>query len=325
MPELRKDYVLEKYVIIATERGKRPDDFKKKSKSTEAESHSYDNSIKKECFFCPGNEHSTPPEITRANDKETGNWLIRVFNNKFPAVSESGTKELRTDNTFYSFADAVGKHEVIVETNKHNEQFHSLKASHITKILEMYVERINALKKDNAYVLVFKNSGKEAGTSLEHSHSQLIATNIIPPVVSEKEKAAEKFKEKHGYCPYCSIIESEKGSLRAIMETKSVVSFCPYASSMPFEAVVMPKKHMLSLTELGKDELEEVAKHLKLITSKLAMLGASYNFYIHDGIKSLHLQITVVSRLSKLAGFELGSGININVVSPERAAEYYRS
>ena len=228
MAELRKDYILDKYVIISLTRGKRPHQFAKEKKK---------HNIKID-FFAPGNELMTPAEIGRREDHN--GWYIRWFENKFPAVMKEGDYTLKTDNTFFTFAGAVGRHEVIVESPKLEDELADLSINHIKELFEVYRERINELRKKEGikYVVVFKNHLGPAGTSIAHTHSQIIAYNIIPTNVQEKiNLCTSKDKDLYG-----EIIEIEKNSDRAVFENDSFVSFTPYASRFPMEIWVFPKK-----------------------------------------------------------------------------------
>jgi UDPglucose--hexose-1-phosphate uridylyltransferase len=312
MPELRKDYILDRFVIIATERSKRPHQFLKQP----------DKSAANICYFCPGHEQDTPKEIHRI--ERDGAWIMRVFDNKFSAVSSQGDPIIRTDNTFYTFAEGVGKHEVIVETSDHAMQLADLSAQDIRELIKLYTLRVVELSKLPAvrYVCVFKNSGPEAGCSIPHSHSQIIAVNLIPPVVLEKESASSRYQR----CPYCSIIQSEKDSLRRIFVDEYIACFAPYASRFPFEAIILPRRHIRHPSELSALELDSLSRCLKLVLVKLKEMNAPYNMYLHYGLDKLHLQMTIAPRMpgSVWAGFELSSEIIINPVTPESAAEFYR-
>ncbi|MBW2995617.1 galactose-1-phosphate uridylyltransferase [Candidatus Woesearchaeota archaeon] len=309
MNELRKDYVLDRWVVIATGRGKRPHQFASKKEDKKIEV----------CFFCPGNESMTPPEIDRV--EKNGSWVIRVFPNKFPAATAEGDPHVKTDNNFYSYASAYGYHEVLVESPSHEDEFGDLGIDRIVNILKMYNKRIKELSKKDGirYVLVFKNQGREAGTSLVHTHTQIIALNKIPTLV---EREAEATKDE---CKYCEVIESEKGSLRRIMEN-SFVSFAPYASRFPLEAWIFPKRHVTCLDDLNKDELQDLAQQLKLILKKLEDINAPYNFFLHyaPAGDDLHFHIEIAPRLAIWAGLEIGGDIEINIMAPEDAAKFYR-
>lgn len=309
MKEIRKDYLLERYCIISEKRGKRPHDFKRKTEINKGID-----------YFSPENEKLTPKETYRVGKKT---WQVRVFPNKFSAVDKKGQKDFETHNKYYKFATAVGFHEVIVETRSKTKMLADLSENHVVKVLETYSQRIETLEKKKGikYVTVFKNKGGEAGTSILHSHSQLVAYNQIPPIV--KEKVEKSTKEN---CKYCEIIEKEKNSERKILETKNIASFTPYCSIEPYHAIIFPKRHVKKLSELNEEEKKDIAKALIKILGKLKELNASYNLVLHYSPRKedLHLQIEIIPRLAIWGGFELGTGTYIISVSPENAAKYYR-
>lgn len=337
MPELRKDYILEQWAIIATERGKRPDEFRHSPQKQQQGQYGEEGkqqqvpNDQKGCFFCPGNEHTTPPEITRVkregknrNGRDEAEWLIRVFPNKFPAVVAEGNPTIETHNHYFTFASAYGYHEVIVETPEHNKQLADLPEEHIAKILGVYRERIHVLsaKQHMQYVQVFKNYGREAGTSIQHAHSQIIACNAPPKRLQEKCHAIKN----DNHCPYCDIILAEKNSYRAVFENNGAVCFTPYASRFPFEIWLFPKRHVCTLDDLSPEEINDLAALLKKILQKLQQIEASYNMtlsYAPSGT-NLHLHIEIMPRLTTWAGFELGTETIINPVTPEDAAKFYR-
>ncbi|MBR9691999.1 galactose-1-phosphate uridylyltransferase [Candidatus Woesearchaeota archaeon] len=310
--ELRKDYILDRYVIVSTARGKRPQQFKQKETKENNKTN----------FFAPGNEKLTPPEIGRIGTKNK--WKIRWFPNKFAAVNLEGDPIIKTDNSYFTFASAYGYHEVIVETPRIDKQLWDLPAKHIKEILGVYSNRIEELsKKDNIhYVSVFKNHGKAGGTSLIHSHSQIIAYNKWPNLIKDKIEAIKRYD----HCPYCDIINIEKGSHRRCFENKNFIAFTPYASRFHFEIWVFPKEHIRNITEMDDNKLMDLAEILKKILKKLKKLNAPYNmelFYSPDN-EHLHFHIEISPRLAIWAGFELLTDDTINSVSPEQAAEFYR-
>ena len=311
MNELRKDYFIDRFVIIAEGRGKRPEQFKQ-------EEHP-DEKIDK-CFFCPGNEKTTPTEIGRIPDN--GSWKMRWFPNKFPAVAEEGNPEFKTDNIFFTYGAAFGVHEVIVETPDHNKKLWDLNEEDVFQLLKIYKERIEELskKKGVKYVSVFKNHGSEAGTSIVHTHSQIVAYNIIPPLVNQELEAYKKFKK----CPFCDVINIERNSDRRVHENEQAVAFCPYASRFPFEVWLMPKAHVSSITDLDEAQLKGLVELLRKILVKLKELNAPYNYYLHYHVEDFHFHIEVTPRIAKWAGFELSTNTYINIMSPEKAAEFYR-
>jgi len=308
MGELRKDYILDRWVIIATERGKRPHQFVSEDKDEKPEVD----------FFARGNEDKTPPEMFR-HDDDNGEWSLRVFPNKFPAVKAEGNYNIETHNKFYTFAAAFGDHEVLVETPD-DRQLWDLSVDEIKRTLDGYVEVYNRLKEKEGvkYVQIFKNHGKKAGTSIVHSHSQIIAYNVVPGVVVEEVEA----NKANGSCAYCEIIEREKGSDRRCFENDNFVAFTPYASRFPFEIMVFPKAHLKTLEECNLDALAEI---MKKILEKLKSLNASFNYMLHYAPtgEDLHFHIEILPRLSTWAGFEF-NGTIINAMPPEEAAKYYR-
>lgn len=310
--ELRKDYILDRWVFLAEERKKRPRELKKEEKIEEI----------KECFFCPGKEHLTPPEIGRI--EENGKWKIRWFPNKYPAVKEEGNAVIKTDNDFFTFSDAYGSHEVIVECPEHKKQLWDLSVEHLKKILYVYKERINSLlnKQNIKYVLIFKNHGREGGTSLLHSHTQAISLNKIPQLIIDETNATKKFS----YCPYCRILNIEKNSYRRCFENNNFVAFTPYASRYNFEIWIFSKRHLTNLNEMSDEEFSDLALILKNILSKLKELNISYNYHFHYAPKqeNLHFHIEITPRIAVWAGFEIGSNDIINSVTPEDAARFYR-
>jgi len=352
MTELRKDYILDRYVIIASNRSKRPHQFKEDNKDNDSKDNSNNNnnqnkndikrnndkennnereppeekSISNECFFCRGHEKETPEEIYRLTKKN--NWQIRVFPNKF-AVVGSGNAAIKTDNDFFTFADGVGEHEIIVETPFHNKQLADLSVEELVDVFNTYIFRIKEMEKkpDVKYVLVFKNHGPNAGTSIVHSHSQIIAYNLVPTIIKQKEEAVKRYAEHSGSCPYCKIMDIEKTSFRKMFENKTFVCFTPYASRMPYEVWFFPKRHILKAEELNNNEIYDLCELLKKVLVKLKEMNASYNFYLHSGTgneRNFHFHIELLPRISTWAGFEFGTETIINTTSPEDAAEFYR-
>lgn len=310
MGELRKDYILDSWVIISPGRSKRPKEFSEQPVQKEDAT----------CFFCPGNESLTPKELGR---KEKNNqWVVRWFENKFPALTPEGLMVPKTDNRFYTFSANWGHHEIVVETPDHSKQLADLSVEDITLLLGVFAERIDDISKRKgvAYVNVFKNHGAAAGTSIVHSHAQIMATSFVPRRVLEKVFASRKFVS----CPYCAIIASEKDSERRCFENNEWVAFAPYASRFNYEVWLFPKNHVRMLGELLS--YEGLADILKKVVVKLKELGCSYNFclqYAPTG-QDLHFHIEILPRIAVWGGFELGTSAVINSVAPESAAAFYR-
>lgn len=303
MNELRKDFLLERYSIISDARGNRPIELKpvQKPKSTRP---------KKNCFFCPGNEGMTPPTIERY--PREGSWQIRVFKNKFPAL-----------------VSPRGEHEVIVETEKHGIELQDLSIENIVEVFKTYERRRIALEKKYKYVSIFKNVGEAAGASLAHSHSQLIATPIIPSIVSLEKEASQRYYEKWHRCPWCDEIK-KIDKKRVGTESENTMVMTPNAPRFPYEVWVMPKRHVGNFSELEYDESRDFCKLLKECLEKAYGLAGSYNYVVHNAPakgseKSYHFHVEILPRTSTHAGFEIGEGAYIISVSPENSAKLYRS
>jgi len=305
--EIRKDYLLNRFVIVAENRGARPHDFiQEEAKAKEC----------KRCFFCPGNESLTPPETGRIGTKKK--WLVRSFYNKFPAVSSD-------------YPAANGSHEIIVETPDHCKQMSNLTVEQLIRILDLYAERTKKLEAQDGieYVSVFKNQGPAAGTSILHAHSQLIALPELPPLIGRELTAFKNAKREGRGCVFCSTIKSEAGGPRKIFEDRHFLVIAPYASRVAYEAWFLPKRHIHKVTDLSPAEKKSLATLLKRFLQRLDRLfkHPSFNFYLHaaPGTDDFHFHIELLPRLTTWAGFELGNAAYINPVSPESAAKSLRS
>ena len=309
---LRKDYILDRWVYYASLRGKRPREFKNVVVREES----------KICRFCPKNEGTTPPEIGRLEYK--GSWKMRWFLNKFPAVEIKGKPYIKSIK-FLTEGNTYGIHEIIVETNNHKSQLANLPFQDFRQLLEVYKVRVHELSKlkNVKYVQVFKNHGKEGGTSLLHSHSQIVALPQIPTLIQEELNAIKKYKK----CPYCDIIKLESKSKRKIFETKNVIAFAPFASRFNYEAWIFTKQHKKNFDELNEQEYQDIAAVLKRILVKLNKINAAYNFYVHQSpLKgNLHFHIEITPRIATWAGFELSTDAIINSVMPEDASKFYEN
>jgi len=303
--EVRKAYLLDKYVIITPGRAKRPRDIKEETV------------IKRtgDCPFCYKNldPQNITDKIIDKNDPKK--WQVASIKNIFPAVTLDNDK-------------AYGAQEVIIESRDHTKEMADLSESEIESILRMYARRTESLSKNEKidYVLCFKNQGSKAGASIAHAHSQVFATNIIPPDISTESVKAQSYKIKHEECPYCAIIKKEMKSERKIFEDENVAAFTPYASEYHYEAWLFTKRHLDNITMLNNNEFKSFAHVLKKILVKLQKLDLSFNFFMHQLISNQdqHFYLKIQPRDSIWAGVELGSHLVINSVSPEIAAEYYR-
>lgn len=337
--ELRKDYLLERWVVIATERSRRPTDFAKPRSEPAKTSN---------CPMCVGNENVTPPAsmlylkeaegIKRAVDPAVGerpkNWLVRSFPNLYPAFvppkESKDTSEIIKDD---SFGYAIGAHEVLAESPNHDEGPADAELPQLELMVNAYIDRLAELssKPYVKYVSIFRNYGHEAGASLTHAHSQIVATPVIPTKLQQEQTAAKAFFEKNKKCAFCNIIEKESKSPRLILEDDYFIVFAPYASVTPMEFWIMPKRHSQNLLDLTQSEISAFAKTLKTSLKALKDLvnDPPYNYGFHLAINQdvkdyYHWHLEVYPKLSIWAGFELNTGIYINTVKPETAAESLR-
>jgi UDPglucose--hexose-1-phosphate uridylyltransferase len=328
MPELRKDPILGRWVIISTERGKRPNDFAGQPAKRRQGF----------CPFCPGNEDKTPPEVLAFRENgslpNSVGWKVRVVPNKFPALQIEGTLNRRGEG-LYDKMNGIGAHEVFIETTDHDQDMAEMSVDHIESVLYAYRERMLDLKKDGRfrYILLFKNHGEEAGASLEHSHTQLIATPIVPKRVMEELDGSRKYFELKERCIFCDMVDQElQQGTRLVSENASFVSFEFFASRFPFETWVLPREHRTAFENMPVESLRPLAEVLKdtLLRLKTALNAPPYNFLFHTGplhephLDHFHWHIEILPKLTKVAGFEWGSGFYINPTPPEDAAAYLR-
>lgn len=304
-PEIRKDYIQDKYVIIAPKRAQRPHDLQKPATKLKTE-------IPTSCVFCPQNINKVKPVYKKGSDHS---WLTYVVKNIFPAVS--------LDNS-----QAYGTQEVIIETPDHTKHLDDLPERHIASLLHTYAERTRALEKISGidYILIFKNNGGAAGASLTHSHSQIFATRFVPPQLMDKSRKVFEYKLFHGSCVYCDTIAKESQGPRFVYQDKYVIAFTPYASLHNYEIWIIPLRHVDNITKLTHVEHHSFAKILKRILQKITRLNLPYNYYFHQLVNDTdqHLYLKIVPRGSVWAGVEIGSGLVINAIAPEDAAKYYR-
>lgn len=328
MPELRKDPVLGRWVIISTERGKRPTDFPVQTRGRKA----------KLCPFCPDNESSTPPEISAVRDNgsepNTPGWTLRVIPNKFPALRIEGDLNREGEGIFDKM-NGVGAHEVIVETPAHEMDLVDLEPEKIKDVIAAFRDRIIDLKKDPRfkYIMIFKNQGEAAGASLEHSHSQLIATPIVPKRVLEEMNGATKYYEYKERCIYCDIVIQElKQNMRVVTQNDHFLAIAPFASRFPFEIWLIPRFHSPLFEDIKDEEMISFAAIIKDTLSRLAqaLSDPPYNFVIHSSPvenkhpNEYHWHVEIMPKLTKVAGFEWGTGFYINPTTPEDAARFLR-
>lgn len=326
MPELRQNIATGEWVILATERAKRPEDFKKKEEKKEVPPY------KENCPFCPNNEHLTPKEIFQI--EKDGKWQVRVVPNKFAALIPDVPYQRIYHNTFRK-ATGFGFHNVIIETPSHNTYLPLLPLKDIKNIIEAYHKIFVdiASHPDIEFVIPFKNHGEGAGTSLEHPHSQIIGLPVFPEQVRGRMEEAIRFYDREGQCVFCHMIEMEKKeNLRIVYENESFIGFIPFAAFSPFHFWLFPKRHQATFGELKDKEKDDLTDAIRIVLGKIykGLKDPDYNLVIRSGpvdaqrIKYFHWYISIVPRLGKAAGFELGSGMYINTGLPEESAKFLR-
>ena len=327
MPELRRDPIHGRWVIISTERSRRPSDFTPEERRP----------IGGFCPLCEGNEDRTPPEVLAFRDNGTPpnspGWMLRVVPNKFPALRIEGELN-REGEGIYDKMNGIGAHEVVIETPRHYETLATLPLKAVENVLWAYRERIIDLRRDERlrYVLVFKNHGVAAGASLEHSHSQIIALPIIPTTVREEIEGSKNYFSYKDRCVFCDIIRQEPQQRhRVITENSSFVSIAPFASRFPFETWILPKIHHPSFEHTGSSLFQQAAQILSDTLQRLNQVldDPPYNYIIHTSSMEqdqdyYHWHVEIMPKLTKVAGFEWGTGFYINPTLPEEAAEYMR-
>ena len=327
MSEIRKHYFLPEYCIIAEERAKRPSDFAGAAEGSEK-------GPSESCVFCGGNEEKTPPAtavykngevFADTGEKRVRNWDFRCFPNLYPALSPAPPSPGFHRKGLDAFS-GFGFHEVIVESPVHGKNLKDFSDTEISKLMRVYKDRVchYAAHEKIRYVSLFKNSGKAAGASLDHTHSQLIALPVCPQVL-ERELKAIREGEK---CPYCALLEKEKASPRLIHENSKFVAFAPYYSIGPFEVWILPKEHISFLGDFDPELLfafgEILREVLRSYAKVLGNMPYNHMFYQLFETPEYHLNLRLLPRISTTAGFELNTGIYINTVSPEKAASYLR-
>ncbi len=331
MPELRQDPTTNDWVIIARERAKRPDQFT--NPRTREPVPEYDAA----CPFCPGNEEKTPPE-TAAYRKGQANgkgWWVRAIPNKFGALTPEGSLERRQENHFFRKMDGVGRHEVIIESPHHNMPLHMSDEKQVEEVLLMVRERYIAMagESNHRYIIPFKNFGVGAGTSLMHPHMQMVATPIVPADLRRKYDVAESYYDSTGKCLFCVMRDEEIAlGTRLIRKTEHFVAIQPFASRVPFETWIMPLDHQPAFSQITLDGAKELSHLLRDMLGRISKVleDPDYNLMIQsapvkDEEEDYYLwHVRILPKITRTAGFELGSGIYINTAVPEDTAAYMR-
>jgi UDPglucose--hexose-1-phosphate uridylyltransferase len=326
--ELRKDPVVGRWVIVSTERARRPSDFPPMPVRP----------LQQTCGFCPGHEDRTPPEILAGRGPDSPpnspGWTFRVVPNKFPALRIEGELE-PVGEGLYDRMNGIGAHEVIIETPEHGGSLATMAVDAVADVLLAFRDRVLDLKKDGRfhYVLVFKNHGEAAGASLEHPHSQLIATPIIPIMVAEELAGSAQYYDIKERCVWCDIVRQERrGRTRMILEADGFAALAPFAPRFPFETWILPVRHRAAFEEADLSEVRGLAAMLHAFLNRMnaVLSDPPFNFMLHtaplhDGaLEHFHWHLEIIPKLTRVAGFEWGSGFFINSVPPEDAARALR-
>ncbi len=328
MPELRQNRFNKEWVLIATERAKRPEELKVKRDGVAALP-----AYSEKCPFCPGNEKMAPPAVMAIPGN--GAWQVRVVPNKFAALSREGELWRKIERSHRTM-NGVGIHEVIVETPNHALTTALLPVESVAEILSAYLQRFTEISADPriAHVTIFKNHGAAAGTSLEHPHSQLIGTPIISTQVRHRMYEAIRHYDEFGECMFCEAIKEELSDpIRMVVTSDHFIAAEPFASATPFATHIYPRRHMASFGDITPEELLDLARVLKTVLAKLyaGLQNPDFNYAIrtapheNKGVMYYHWYLSIIPRLTRVAGFELGSGMFINTVLPEAAAEFLRN
>jgi len=329
MSELRRDPIAGRWVIVDTDHPTKPDEF-------EHEEHPWRPGA---CPFCYGNEAMTPPEIDAIRDPNTApnttGWQVRVVPNKFPALQIEGDLN-RQGIGIYDMSNGIGAHEVLIETPYHNKDLPDLLNEEVQNVISVCCRRALDLVRDKRfkYIMVFKNYGPAAGASLEHPHTQIIALPMVPKNVKEEIVGAHNYFDYRERCIFCDIIRQEmQEKERIIVENKYFLAFCPFVSRFPFEIWIIPKKHASYFCHMAGEEIPALAAILREVIARVKKVFASpaYNFIIHSspienehGVEYYHWHIELMPKLTRVAGFEWGTGFYLVPTPPELAAQYLR-
>jgi len=329
LPDLRKDPITGRWVIIATDRAKRPTDFERNEVTL--------NGGAATCPFCPGREYKTPPEVLAFRNGTSANqtgWTLRVVPNKFPALRVEG-ELAREGEGLYDHMNGIGAHEVIIESPEHVASLGDLSEKHVEDLFWAFRDRINDLKKDARlrYIILFKNHGESAGASLEHTHSQLIALPVVPKRVQEEIDGARRYHEFKERCVYCDIVRQELANpVRLILETDQLAVLAPYASRFPFETWIIPKLHQSHFESCDVSTIQSLGSVVRTVVRKMdkVLEHPAYNMMVHTApiqegpIGHYHWHIELIPKLTRVAGFEWGTGFYINPTPPEEAASFLK-
>ncbi|WP_295158528.1 galactose-1-phosphate uridylyltransferase [uncultured Brachyspira sp.] len=331
MPHIRKDPVTNQSVIISSERVGRPSDYVNEDKRHIANSEL-------SCPFCRGHEMKTPDAVYTVYPDKDEIWQVRIVPNKYPIISETNENELPKESSLFYAGSSKGFHDVVIEHPNHYFSFYNSNTEDFVYIFKAVIMRLKELAKDKdmLYSLYFKNFGPEAGASLYHSHSQIITTPFVPIQMLDEINGALEYHKENGRCVYCDIIKEEKLlNERVICENDNFIAICPFASKSPYQIYIMPKEHSDSIIYIPSSNIFDFSSILKNVFDRLyKLLGeVGFNYVLHTISPVLenkyehsnHWFLDIMPKMSKLAGYELGSGVFINSITPEDAALQLRN
>lgn len=303
--ELRKDYLQEKYVLIAPQKAGRPHDVERCEVLNAVQS-------RRSCHFCP-HKVDNKKDLLTIGPKD--NWHVKVMPAAHPAVTTTN-------------AHAYGMQEEVIETRSHILQLEDLPEEHITKVFEAYDRRMREISKDGNihYILMHKHQGGKAAPSAGHAHSSIFASAFLPPHLADKSQRALAYRLEHGSCVYCDVVAKEAEGPRLVWQDDAVIAFAPYASFTNYELWIMPKRHVDNITLVDAGERASMAWILKRALHAIGDLHLPYSFYFHQVIRDTdqHFYLKLAPAGNVWSGVNLASGLAINPVKPETAAAYYR-
>ncbi len=330
MSELRQNVLTGDWVVFAKGRAQRPHEFVQPPRSLEPVPPYHPT-----CPFCLGNEGDNSDEVLRLSlPGSPDRWQVRVVRNKFPAFATEGER-IRQTVGLYRRLTGVGHHEVIIEHPRHDRVPAWMSVDELALVLEAYRQRYVVLRRDPRVeaIILFKNHGEGAGSSLVHPHSQLTAVPIVPYQFRVHIEGAIRYLDSTGECIFCRMIAEELAAGdRLVCETEHFVAFCPYAALVPFQILILPRRHASAYDDITPAELQDLAKILQQVLGALhrGLNNPDYNYTVRSvptddaATDYFHWYLSVMPRASKIAGFELGSGMFINTVMPEESAAFLR-
>jgi UDPglucose--hexose-1-phosphate uridylyltransferase len=328
MSELRHNSITRQWVIVAENRGARPQDLVVQQVIQDT-AH---------CPFCEAHEESTPGEVLALRSSESRpnepGWRVRVVPNKFPAVDAAPQSTTGGEHDGHRILPGVGVHEIIIESPQHLTSVTQLTDEQFTDVIDVYRQRLAELRCCGQFsdAVLFKNSGAGGGATLAHLHSQLVALNSNQSIFTDRTPAFREYAEEFGTCPLCTAANKSADDARLVAQSEHFLALCPFASRFAYEMWLVPREHRPQFEEMDATMFPELAQLLRAVLVKLeaTVKSSAYNYIIHtapfdtSGTNHYHWHIEILPRLSSLAGFELGTGCFINTVSPEHAAELLR-